>query len=115
MPSLTELDIHLDSLIHILQRLWESDQLHVSSGAIVVSFRVRRITFDAFRVILDGASKVSGFKLDVSFFTRNCALLGVNIGLAIFFGLEALNFTQFVEDIGCAVLGERLLIIFNGG
>src|SRR6266545_2304157 len=113
--QLTKLDIHLDGLIDIFQCLWKSHQLHISSRAVIVSSWIRRVALNALCVVLDSSSEVARLKLGIPVFPSNRTLLRVDVGLTVFLCLETLNLTQLVEDIRCAMLRKRLLVILNGG
>lgn len=111
---LTKFRIGLDRFIRVLECLRESDQLHIRCGAVVVPTRVGGVAFDALGILLDRAGEVARLELDVSFLARGGALFGVDVRFAVVLGLLALDLAQLVEDVGRAVLGQRLLVVLDG-
>lgn len=109
----TKLGVYFDSLIGIFQCLGEGDQFHVCSSAVVIASCVCWIAFDTFCVVFYGACEITGLELHISFFTSDRAFLRVDVCFAVFLCLQAFEIAQFIEDIGCSVLREGLLIILD--
>lgn len=88
---LTELRIHINSLVSVFQRFGESNELLISGGTIVVATGVARISCNGFGVRLDGASKIASLEELVTLFTCSSRELGVDVGLDLSFLLLLLG------------------------
>lgn len=88
----TELGIHLDRLIDILQSLREGGQLGICGSAVIVSSWVGRVTLDTLCIVLDSPYEVTSLELGIPFLTSGMTLLRIDVGLLVFFSLETLSF-----------------------
>lgn len=108
--KLTELGIHFDGLVGILERLREGNKLHVRRGTVVVASSILRIALDTLGVVLDGTREVTCFELDIALLTRSMAQLGVNVCVTICFCFLLLEVAQLVENVGCTMFAQRLVV-----
>jgi hypothetical protein len=107
---LTELGIHLDGLVGILECLRKGNELHVRSSTVIVAPSIPGITLDTLGVVLDGTCEVAAFEFGIALFTRSMAFLRVNVCLTVSICFLLLEVAQFVENVGCAVFAQRLVI-----
>jgi len=112
--SLTELGVHLDGSVSILQRFWQSRQLGIAIRSVVVSPGVIRIPLDTFRVSFNGTSEVSLLEQSVPFLPGLRRLLWIDIRKLLSISLVAFSLTELVENVGSSVLRERFIEVLDG-
>lgn len=112
---LTELRVHPDGLLNVFECLGESNKLHIRCRSVVVSPRIARIALDTLRVALDSVGKLASLELRIALLTSEVALLRVDICLSVSFRFNAFDVTEFIEDVGGAVFGERFVVELDGG
>jgi hypothetical protein len=96
----------VDSLLRVLECLWQRDELCVRKGAIVISTRIAGVSFDALSITLHRTRKVSLLKQSIAFLARYGRLRRVNVCGAVRGRLGALNIFKFIQNIRRAVFSE---------
>lgn len=109
-----ELGVTLGGLVAVLNGLREGHQLDEGGSTVGVTAGVLGRPLDHLGESLDGTRPVSLLELLLSQFTGLLGLGGVNVGLLLGLGLGLLGVAQLSQDIGCAVLSERLVVVLDG-
>ena len=111
--SLTELGVHLDGGISVLQRFWQSRQFGIPVRSVIVPPRIVRIPLDTFRISLDGTSEIALLEQSVPFLPGLSRFLWIDIRKLLGIGLGAFSLAKLVEDVGRSVLCERFVEVLD--
>jgi len=111
---LTELWVHFDGGLCVLQRFWKGHQLGIHIRSVIVSPRVIRVPLDTFRVSLDGTSEITLLEQGVSFLPGLRRFLRVDVCKLLGFGLVTFSLTEFIEDVGGSMFRERFIEVLDG-
>lgn len=109
-----ELGVALGGLVAVLNSLREGHQLDEGGSPVGEAAGVLGRPLDHLSEGLDGTRPVRLLELLLTQFTGLLGLGGVNVGLLLGLVLGLLGVAQLSQDVGCAVLSERLVVVLDG-
>jgi hypothetical protein len=110
-----ELWVSLDSLVAILHRGWETQQLDEAGSAVGVAAGIFWCALDHFAIRLHGTWPICFFELLVPQFTSFFCFGWVDIGVLLRADLGLFSGTEFCQYLWSAVFGEGGLVVGDGG
>ena len=109
-----EFRVSLDGLVAICYGSRECHQFYQSCCTIRVAARVVWSTLGHLGVCFDSSGPIRFLELLIPKLTRLVCLFGVDVGSFLCNYLGFLGRAEFVENVGSAVLGQGLLVIYDG-
>ena len=107
--QLTKLRIDADCLLRVLECLGKRDELGVCKRTIIVPTRVAGVALDTLRIALHCPGKVALLEQPVALLACFGGQRRVDVSRAVCGCFNSFDLLEFVEDVRCAVLRERLL------
>ena len=113
--SADEVGVFLDGGLAVRDRGGEGHEFDESCCTIGVASRIVGGSFRHFRVRFHGCRPVGLFEVLAAEFAGFLGEVGADVGFLRGDYLSFFGGAEFVEDVGCAVLGQRFLVVGDGG